>query len=83
MLAADSGMLSEFGLETGDIIRSFRIGRDGETVEYEVNRTFDISDILFVLRPGDTITVIYDRDSRTNISSTAVTLSSSDFISIA
>ena len=79
----DSGMLSEFGLETGDIIRSFRIGRDGETVEYEVNRTFDISDILFVLRPGDTITVIYDRDSRTNISSTAVTLSSSDFISIA
>ena len=83
VLSAPTGMADDMGLDTGDTIRSFIIGRDGETVEYEVSRTFNISDILFVLRPGDTLSVKYDRDGRTDLTTSAVLLSSSDFISVA
>ena len=78
-----SGLSEEFGLATGDIIRSFIIGRDGENVEYEIDRTFDISDLLYILRPDDTLTVKYERDGREDLTTSAISLQASDFASVA
>ena len=78
-----SGLSEEFGLATGDIIRSFIIGRDGENVEYEIDRTFDISDLLYILRPDDTLTVKYERDGREDLITSAIPLTASDFAAVA
>ena len=78
-----SGLSEEFGLATGDIIRSFIIGRDGENVEYEIDRTFDISDLLYILRPDDTLTVKYERDGREDLTTSAIPLTASDFAAVA
>lgn len=78
-----SGLSEEFGLATGDIIRSFIIGRDGENVEYEIDRTFDISDLLYILRPDDTLTVKYERDGREDLTTSAISLTASDFAAVA
>ena len=82
ILGSVSGISSEIGLEEGDIIRSFIIGRDGENVEYEIDRTFDISDLLYIMRPGDTLTVKYERDGR-ELNTSEISLQSSDFASVA
>ena len=79
VLGSDAGMVSEFGLAAGDTVRAFLVGRGGETVEYGVDRTFDVSDILYVLRPGDTLSVRYESGGRT-LTSAAVSLSASDFV---
>ena len=83
VLGTATGMASELGLEAGDIVSSFVIGRSGEEIEYSVNRTFDISDILFALRPGDTLTVKYERSGVSNKTGNSVTLELADFSSVA
>lgn len=83
VLGTATGMASELGLEAGDIVSSFVIGRSGEEIEYSVNRTFDISDILFTLRPGDTLTVKYERSGVSNKTGNTVTLELADFSSVA
>lgn len=83
ILGVASGLSSELGLEAGDTLCSFIIGRDGESIEYAIGRTFDISDLLFVLRPGDTFSVKYDRDGRKDLITSSVTLEFSDFSSVA
>lgn len=82
VLGMASGMSSELGLEAGDILRSFIVGRNGESIQYSIDRTFDISDLLFVLRPGDTLSVGYERDGR-SLTSGSVSLEQSDFSSVA
>ena len=80
---AVAGVSEELGLQTGDILRALVVGRGGETVEYEVGRTYDVSDILFVLRPGDSLSVRYDRGGVTDKRSGSVTLAASDFSAVA
>lgn len=82
VLGAVRGIAEELGLETGDIIQSFVLTRDGESTEYAIERTFDISDLLYTFRPGDTVYVNYKRDSQP-LKSAEYTIAEGDFVSVA
>ncbi len=47
----------EIGLAAGDRVLAIVIG----SVEYSLDRTFDIGDLLLTLRPGDALQIVYER----------------------
>ena len=60
-------MLSEkLGLKTDDVLLSFIVN----DVEYSINRSFNISDILFIIRNGDEIGFRISRSGQSTLSST-------------
>ena len=75
---ADNSIASRFDMAKDDVITAVTV--DG--VKTKVNRSFDISDIILTMRPGDTISLEYTRGGETHTSS-AVTLEHSDFEKIA
>ena len=83
VLTEPAGIAEDLGLAAGDIIRSLVVERDGETFLYDIERTFDISDYLFTLRPGDSVSVRYDRGSVQNKETASLLLSEADFVSVA
>lgn len=82
-LSAPTGIAKELGLQTGDIVRALIVARGNETFFYEVERTFDISDILYTLRPGDTLAVRYDRGTAKDMQTQALSLNADDFLAVA
>lgn len=47
----------QIGLAEGDCVLAIVI----DSVEYSLDRTFDIDDLLLTLRPGDTLQIVYER----------------------
>ena len=55
---ADGSIADQLGLEAGDRLISAVI--DGIT--YELDRTFDLGDLILTMRPADTLQFVYERD---------------------
>lgn len=73
-----SGSIAEtIGLQAGDILNSIYINN----VEYKLNKHFEISDVMLMVRVGDVIKVNYTRDSNTTDSST-YTILTTDLTSV-
>jgi S1-C subfamily serine protease len=70
---ASSSIAKNWNIQKGDIIKSIIIG----DTEYEVTRTFNISDIEISLRAGDNIALTFTRDGVKN-TTTTYTIKSSD-----
>ena len=68
---ADS-ISEKLGLKTDDVLLSFIVN----DVEYSINRSFNISDILFTIRSGDQISFKISRESQAITSSTYTVLNS-------
>lgn len=74
-----SGSLAEeMGLRTGDVLQSVTI--DGVT--YAIDRQYDLSDALYRLQPGETVSISYLRGGEAGTSST-VTASADDCSKVA
>ena len=71
---ASGSIAKTLGLKSGDILRKIYVG--GEA--YEVDRTFDISDAILTMRPGDEVKVKYERDGKAH-NTDVYTLKTSEF----
>lgn len=62
-VTASIGIASSIGLTTGDVISSVTV----RGKEYALNRDFDLSDILYTVRAGDTIAFSYTRNGTDSV----------------
>ena len=61
-----NSICEKLGLKTDDVLLSFIVN----DVEYSINRSFNISDILFIIRNGDKIGFRISRSGQSTLSST-------------
>ena len=73
----ENSIALSMGLQTGDVIKEISVNGTAHAVE----RNFDISDILLLVRENDRISVKYVRDSETK-TSTAYTVLTSDLTKV-
>lgn len=73
-LVTGGSIAETMGLKAGDYITGIAIGE----TQYAVTRSFNISDLLFVLRAGDEIKIFYTRDG-VSAESGSYTMQASDF----
>lgn len=72
-----NSIAAQMGMKTGDVITAMVVN----DVQTELERTYDIGDMSFTLRPGDTVTFVVERDGE-SVTLTDYVLSLSDFIAI-
>lgn len=65
------------GVQSGDIIKKIVISG----TEYEINRSFDISDLKLTMREGDTIEFVVERGGQL-VNSQTYTLTAAQFAAI-
>ncbi len=68
----DGSIARSWGLVAGDILRAITING----VSYEINRYFDVSDIAYLIREGDVISLSYERNQQTQSTQNYTVLSS-------
>lgn len=68
----ENTIASTFGLQIGDVLKSFKINDK----EYTLNRSFEISDILFKVYSGDEISFTYTRGGESKTTSVYKVLAS-------
>ena len=71
---ASGSIASDVGIRTGDLVRALFI--NGQ--EYDVARSYDIGDLRLILRPGDTISFMVEREGE-QLSTGSYTINSDDF----
>ena len=76
--SVEEGSVSEaMGVQSGDIIKKIVISG----TEYEINRSFDISDLKLTMREGDTIEFVVERGGQL-VNSQTYTLTAAQFAAI-
>lgn len=69
-----------FALQAGDVLTAFVIN----DTEYQIDRSFEVNDLLLTVRTGDKIAFKYERDGTDGVQTTAqYTLLASDFSAVA
>ena len=71
---SEGSIAENLGLQTGDIITAIKIN----DVTYNLNRYYEIGDLLLTIRAGDAIALEYER-TNTQYTTTEYTIQSSDF----
>lgn len=73
--AVSAGSIAaKLGLASGDVLKSFVV--NGK--ERQISRTFHISDLILTMRPGDTVSVKYERNGQTKTTFFAYVVQSKD-----
>lgn len=73
--SVSSGSIAKtLGLKSGDIVREIYV----DDAAYEIDRSFDISDAILTMRPGDEVKIKYERGGKAYYTD-AYTLKASEF----
>lgn len=72
---------SRMGLAIGDILRKFKVYRNDEILEFDIDRNFSLTYALYSLRAGDQIEFVVERNSSEKSSGKCSVLAT-DFIEV-